>query len=902
MKRPSSSATSDPEFRTAPHSESAEALLQNLGVTKNHGLSATEAAGKLERFGSNALVRQLTRPAWRSFLAQFSSVVIWLLAAAAAVSAITGSLVESLAIVIVLLINAIIGFAIEWQSGRALEALRHSSRTTARVRRDGRDRTIDASELVVGDVILLTAGDHVPADSRLLEIANLRVDESSLTGESTPVDKSVTPVPERTPLAERISMAFLGTHVVAGHALAVVTGTGGNTEIGKVGRLLEQASDQKTPLERRLADLGKRLVYLVLGISLVVLVAGFVRGDDPWLVTKISISLAVAAVPEGLPAVTTLILALGVLRMARASAIVRHLAAVETLGSTTVICTDKTGTLTENRMTVREVFLSDGRSVDLAAESAGAGERLDPDDDAHLTRLLLVAVLCSEATFHAPENEFFGDPTETALLAIASDLGVDVERSRKLNRKISEIPFEAATKKMTAVFEMDNSTCRAMMKGAPSVVLEACDRYLDDTGIAEPLGRTKRESFRQINDVLAAKGLRILAFADKVCDIESAGSDADSDFTFLGFVGMTDPPRPEVPDAIRRAKDAGIRVVMLTGDQLVTARAIARELHLSSDNDISALHSRDLTDVDAPKVAELARTADVFARVTPEDKLRIVRALQNAGEIVAVTGDGVNDAPALKQADIGIAMGMRGTEVAKESADIVLTDDNFSTIVHAVEGGRTIYANIIKFVHLMFSHNLGEILVIFVAIIVGLPLPLFPLQILWINLVTDIFPAFALAVEPATKHTMLRRPRSPGESFLSLRFMFLIAWQGAMLAAITLAAYVWALNEYGEGSHARTVALFALIGVQIGHLFNCRSRTRSAFHAFFSNPFIFVSVAIVVALQAYAVIDPFLSNILQLDKPNARDYIVLGIATALPLAVVEISKVFGHRAVSPVNN
>ncbi len=872
------------------HSEATDSVLLQLGVDSLCGLTTEEAEKRLAAYGLNALESPLTRPAWLLFAAQFSSVVIWLLAAAALVSAVTGSPLEAIAIVIVLVLNAVIGFALEWRSGRALESLRRTSRSIARVRRDGREHTIDAANLVRGDIVLLTAGDHVPADSRLIEAVNLRADESTLTGESVPVEKSAAAVTESTPLAERTSMVFLGTNVVAGHAVAVVTGTGKDTELGRVGVLLELTTRQPTPLEKRLGDLGKRLVYLVLGISLVVLVAGFIRGDDPWLVAKVSISLAVAAVPEGLPAVTTLILALGVLRMAKASAIVRNLAAVETLGSTTVICTDKTGTLTENRMTVRQIFLSDGRSIELPFES-----KIDRTDPV-LERLIRVAVLCNEATFDPIENESFGDPTETALLAMADKLGVDVLEARKINQKISDVPFEAATKRMIAVFAAGNGELRSTMKGAPSVVLQACERYWAGAAKTDAkLDTRSRDRFYRVNEGLAETGLRVLAFAEKTNDRGAIGDETEGGYTFLGFVGMTDPPRPEVPAAIRGANAAGIRVVMLTGDQLLTARTIARELNLSGDHDISALHSRDLIDVDSERLAQFARQAHVFARVTPEDKLRIVRALQQAGEVVAVTGDGVNDAPALKQADIGIAMGLRGTEVAKESADIVLTDDNFSTIVHAVERGRTIYANIIKFVHLMFSHNLGEILVIFVAIISGLPLPLLPLQILWINLVTDIFPAFALAVEPTTRETMLLRPRSPAEPLLSRRLMYLIAWQGALLAAITLAAYVWALNSYGEGMHARTVALLTLVGVQLGHLLNCRSQTQSAFSGFFSNPFIFISMAIVVGLQLLAIFNPFLANLLGLEMPNVRDWLVIGLAAVSTLGVVEISKAIARH-------
>ncbi|MEO8041982.1 MAG: HAD-IC family P-type ATPase, partial [Acidobacteriota bacterium] len=609
------------ESVNSAHSESADSVLLWLAVDPRFGLTEEQAEIRLGALGPNALETQISRSAWRAFAAQFSSIVIWLLAAAALVSALTGSPLEAIAIVIVLILNAVIGFAIEWQSGRALETLRRASRSTARVRRNGREHTIDAANLVRGDIFLLTAGDHVPADSRLIDSVNLRTDESTLTGESVPVEKSAAAVEKSTPLAERTSMVFLGTNVVAGHALAVVTGTGKDTEIGRVGQLLEGTSRQQTPLETRLGDLGKRLVYLVLGICLVVLAAGFIRGDDPWLVTKISISLAVAAVPEGLPAVTTLILALGVLRMAKASAIVRHLAAVETLGSTTVICTDKTGTLTENQMKVRQVFIPNGRLIELPVD-----EKNDRDD-AVVERLLRVAVLCNQATFHPIEKESFGDPTETALLVMAHEFGVDVAEERARNQKISDVPFEAVTKRMIAVFDAGNAEHRALMKGAPSVVLDACQNYSTGaTRTDESLDTESRNRFYQINETMAGIGLRVLAFADKTYESSSTG-ETGTGYTFLGFVGMSDPPRREVPAAIRGAKDAGIRVVMLTGDQLLTAQAIARELHLSEDNDVFALHSRDLIDADSEQLAEFASRAHVFARVTPEDKLRIVRAL-----------------------------------------------------------------------------------------------------------------------------------------------------------------------------------------------------------------------------------------------------------------------------------
>ncbi|HEX2638932.1 MAG TPA: HAD-IC family P-type ATPase, partial [Pyrinomonadaceae bacterium] len=447
------------------------------------------------------------------------------------------------------------------------------------------------------------------------------------------------------------------------------------------------------------------------------------------------------------------------------------------------------------------------------------------------------------------------------------------------------------TKKMTAVFEGDGVPAIAMLKGAPAVVLASCTHFLDSDGAERPLDEDSRKRFLSINEEMAGRALRVLAFADK----RSLGDEElelENDFTFLGLAGMTDPPRAEVPEAIVKARSAGIRIVMITGDQLITAQAIARQLRLSEGRDVVAFHSKDLDG--GADLAALARSAHVFARVSPEDKLRIVEALQQDGEIVAVTGDGINDAPALKRSDIGVAMGKRGTDVAKEAADIVLTDDNFSTIIKAVEGGRTIYSNIIKFVHMMFSHNLAEVLVIFCAIVAGLPLPLLPLQILWINLVTDIFPALALAVEPATPETMMRRPRSPKESLLSARFMFLIGWQGVMLAAIALGAYAWSLRSYGAGAHAHTVALLAVVAVQAGHLFYCRSRSRSAFYRFFTNPFIFAAVGIVVLLQVLAMTFTPLMKVLGTVTPTWADWISALLCLLLPIAIVEITKLISR--------
>ncbi|HVE59658.1 MAG TPA: cation-translocating P-type ATPase, partial [Pyrinomonadaceae bacterium] len=819
------------------HSISAARVAEIFNVEISKGLSEEEADQRLDAYGSNRLELRQRQKWWHLLLAQFSSIIVWLLAFAAVFSWLNDNQLESFAILVVLALNASIGFFIEWQAGRALDALKKATRTTTRVRRQGREQIIDAENLVAGDVVIFTAGDKVSADARIFESATLLADESTLTGESTAVEKNSAAVETSAPLAERCSMLYLGTNVVAGHAAAIVTATGQNTEIGRIGKMVAQAGEEKTPLEKKLADLGKRLVYIVLGIALIIFVVGIFRGEGLWLMLEVSISLAVAAVPEGLPAVTTLILALGVLRMARQNAIIRRLAAVETLGSTTVICTDKTGTLTENRMTVCEYRLANDRVIKIF-ENGGydsVGETRTFVQDQSLLRLLRVSVFCNEATLDSKNGgscQPIGDPTETALLTAVEKFGFDISSERSACEKVLEHPFDSATKRMIAILrEKDEAKTCAVLKGAPAVVLDLCDKYVSNEGIQIPLTEEKRRDFLKINEEMADCALRVLAFADKDLSGESefpTGKELEKDYTFLGFVGMSDPPRKGVAEAVKEAQSAGIRVVMLTGDQIKTAQAIARELNLSQTDEVFALHSGDLAEKDGEILASMARRAHVFARVTPEDKMRIVKALRQTGEIVAVTGDGVNDAPALKYADIGIAMGLRGTEVAKEASDIILTDDNFRTIVKAVEGGRTIYANIIKFVHLLFSDNLGEVLVIFVAVLAGFPLPLLPLQILWVNLVTDVFPALALALEPASPETMRRKPHPPDEALLSAKFLLLIFWKAVISSSIVIGAYSWALQTYGEGAHARTIALFTLIGVQLGNLFNCRSRSRSA--------------------------------------------------------------------------
>jgi len=870
-----------------PHAEAGEKVLVAAGVEKEQGLGQGEVLRRRALYGSNELPVGQRRAAWRIWVGQFSNVVVGLLGGAAAIAWWTGSREESASILVVLVVNAGVGFLTEWRSGRVLEALQQEVAIEARVRREGREEVVSAWELVPGDVVLVSAGDRVPADARVLEGLGLEVEEATLTGESRPVSKSSEAVDRETPVAERRSMLHLGTTVMAGRGVAVVTATAEATEFGRIGQLVAETRAETTPLKQQLDGLGRRLAWLVLGIGALVTLAGWWRGDELWLMVETGISLAVAGVPEGLPAVTTLILALGVMRMARAQAVVRHLPAVEALGRATVICADKTGTLTFNRMQVRECRLPDGRTIGVEGEGEERSEML--------RRLLEVGVLCSEAGFDRQADgsvSLVGDPTETALLEVAEKRGIGIEEVRAAHPKLEEEPFDARTRRMITVHDHPGGGHRFCLKGATSIVLPLCDR------VASPSGDTHwnkmgRDEQLRLSQEMGASSLRVLALAEKIAPSRERREPAG--YTFLGLVGMIDPPRPEAAMAIKEARAAGIRVVMLTGDQLDTARAIAYELGLGGKDGVRVLHAQDLTSKEPGAFASAIANVDVVARVTPEGKLRIVEALQAAGEIVAVTGDGVNDTPALKRADVGIAMGGRGTDAAREVADLILLDSNLSTIVRAVEEGRTIYANLLRFVQLLLSENLAEILFIVGSIFLGWPLPLLPLQILWVNLVTDLFPALALAVEPSEPDVMRRLPRDPRESILTAPFLWLISWQGMLLGGTSLLAYGWALTIDGAGDHARTIALMSLIGCQVGHLFNCRSRTKSAWEGLFRNRWLWMALGLVVLLQGLAIGFGPLAERLGTTPLSPDDLLVIGASIFWPILVVEGIKARGRR-------
>ena len=911
---------SEPTWHTLEIGE----VVRRLGTNAGSGLGAAEAAKRLAEHGPNSLTTARRRSAVAMVLDQFKSLIVALLVAATVLALILGETVEGLAILVVIVINAVIGFSTEWRARQALTALRAQAVATAQVVRDGAQREIPARELVIGDLVVLATGSRVPADGRVVEASRLRVEEASLTGESLPATKSEDSVPEAgAALGDLASMVFLGTAVTDGRGMLVVTATGRLTEVGKIGKLVDEAGGTDTPLERKLAQLGHVLVGVVLALCVVIVITGWLRGNSFLHMLEVGISLAIAAVPEGLPAVATMTLALGMQRMARMRALVRRLPAVETLGSTTVICSDKTGTLTQNEMTTRVFQLGarrievTGTGYDPSGEFREGGHRLDASADEQLSLALHVGALCSDATreHDGRSSAAIGDPTEVALLVVAAKAGLHEVDLKRDYPRVAEVPFSSESKRMVTVHRRASGETVAYVKGAPAVLIASSTRERTKGGVRllDADGRRRAEAF---NDELAGQGLRVLALAYKALPEGYAEADLADDLVLVGLVGMMDPLREEAKAAIETCREAGIRTVMITGDQEATAAEIGRQLGLDrgpSGRPLRTVHDRELSGLDAEGWRRIAADVGIFARVSPEHKLRIVEALQAQGEVVAMTGDGANDAPALKAADIGIAMGRKGTEVAKEAADMVVTDDNFATIVAAVEQGRSIYANILRFVHYLFSCNLAEILVVFVAIVVGWPLPLVALQVLWLNMVTDVFPAMALALEPASPDAMRVPPLDPREPLVSLRFAGLIAWQGALLAGVTLLAFRIGIAWYGTagdgGRHAVTIAFMTLALVQVFHTFNARSRRRSALDAqLFTNRWLWIAFATCLALQLAAVYGPFLRRVLHTVPLALRDWALIGSCAVTPIAVVELVKLLSRwrartkRPLAPVHD
>jgi|CXWL01.1.fsa_nt_gi Ca2+-transporting ATPase len=884
---------------------SIERLEQELQSDIDTGLTVSEAQQRLVTVGPNDLPEAAPPSSLKIFLSQFTSLIVWVLIGAALVSGLLQEWVDAGAILAIVVLNAILGFVQEFRAERSLAALKQLSVATARVIRDDTVQAIPAGQVVPGDLIQIEAGDRVPADSCVVYATGLQTQEASLTGESTPVAKSAEPIPQiEVPLGDRHNMLFMGTIVVSGKGRALVTATGAQTELGKIAALIHreaQAEQEETPLQRRLEHLGHTLLWLSLGIVVVVFLLGVLRGVPLVSMFLTAVSLAVAAIPEGLPAVVTITLALGVTRMVKRHALIRRLPAVETLGSTTVICSDKTGTLTKNEMTVTalyqggEILTVTGEGYAPVGEIRSDSEPTTPALKPGLMTLLRASVLCNGADLRLEAFlwQVVGDPTEGALLVAAAKAGLTKHHLEQGNPWLGEVPFDSERKKMTVVRRTPSGPV-AFVKGAPDVLLQDCGARLTREGEIEPLTDAIRQEITATNQRFASQALRVLAVAmrplDQIPEVYDA-KNLEHDLVFLGLVGMKDPIRPEAQAAVEVCRAAGIRTVMITGDHKDTAVAIAKELGIMEPG-AQAISGAELNQLSDDALRDRVKAVAVYARVTAEHKLRVVRAWKQQGAVVAMTGDGVNDAPALKAADIGVAMGISGTDVTKEASDMVVMDDNFASIAAAVEEGRAIYDNIRKSVYYLLSCNIGEILLMLLATLFGLPLPLLPVQILWINLVTDGLPALALAVDPADAGLMQRPPRPPQEQFLTRARLLRLFVQGAFLAVITLLAFLYCL--YGMDlnlERARTLTFTVMVLAQLFHALNNRSEDRSIFAlGLWTNKPLLATVGLSAMLQAVIVSWPSVQSIFQV-APFDPEHWVLAIGIGmLPLVAMEMWK------------
>jgi Ca2+-transporting ATPase len=877
----------------SPHGRSFDDVLAALEVSVIVGLSEHEADRRLKHYGPNTIGRRQRVGVLAILVHQFQSLVVALLAVAAGLAFYFGEWEEGGAIVGVLMINALIGFVTEIKAVRSIEALRVLGTRSARVCREGRTRLISAERLVPGDIVLLDAGDVITADLRLVEASNLEVDESTLTGESVGVSKAIAPVDVNARVSDRTSMLFKGTSIVRGNGIGVVVATGMDTELGRISRLVEEAKPERSPLEKKLVRLSGQLVWVTLILTALIGGVGLAQGKDAFLMVEAAIALAIAAIPEGLPVVATLALARGMWRMVRNNALIERLSAVETLGATTVILTDKTGTLTENRMTVRRVWLPSGELVvgRSGFESTRSVNQIDPVQRRQLTQLLEIAVLCNNATLGRVSDEDTGDPMELALLRAGRFAGLERDELLDKSPEIVEHAFDTTTKMMATVHHSDGAYLFAI-KGAPEAVLASAKHIAGEDSDAAMDGATRAEWLARV-DKLAADGLRVLAFATHKKSM-SDGAPFES-LTFLGLVGLEDPPRADVPDAIRDCHQAGIRVVMITGDHAVTARSIARAVGLGGAAP-RVIEGRDLVDLVGKADAQLLQT-EIFARVSPTEKLQLVRAYQAAGEIVAVTGDGVNDAPALRQADIGVAMGLRGTDVAREAAAMVLLNDAFPTIVVAIREGRVIFGNIRRFATYLLSCNLSEVMIVGLAILSGLPLPLLPLQILFLNLVTDVFPAFALAMGEGERDVLKSPPRNPKEPILDRDQWFAIVLHGVALTAATFGALALGRLWLGLDERAAvTVTFLTTAFAQLWHVFNMRHPASGLLdNEITRNPWIWAALALCAGILVTAAYVPSLSHMLHLVAPDIKMWGIVFTMSLAPLLIALIVRPFASK-------
>lgn len=866
------------------------------------GLSAAEVEKRLEEYGPNVLKEPPPRSLLAMFIGQMKEVLVLILIVAAVVSGALGEWADSMVILVIVVINACLGVYQEHKAEQALKALKKMTAPTAKVIRDGDVYQVHLETLVPGDIVLLEAGDSLPADIRLIETVSLQVNEAALTGESVPVEKfSGVIEQEDVPVGDQKNMAFMGTIITSGRGKGLVVSTGMRTQLGKIAQMIQETPLETTPLQKRLGELGKILGIGAGVIVAVVFLTGMLQGADALEMFMISISLAVAAVPEGLPAVVTIVLAMGVTRMSRRRAVIRRLPAVETLGTVTVICSDKTGTLTKNEMTVTHIYtggeIYDVTGIGYTPDGVfidAQGEKIVPLENKNLLLMLMGGLLGSDAQLVETEDgwDVIGDPTEGALVVAAAKAGLRNGELKQGYPRLAELPFDSVRKMMTTFYKVDD-TIYSYTKGAPDLLLARCTKIVNGFGEIESLTTEGREQLLDINADLASRGERVLALAVRewlAVPENLEPEQVETDLTFVGYFSMIDPARSEVKDAVKTSRRAGIRTIMITGDHPDTAVAIAKELDIWREGD-HILTGEQLQKMNEEELQQAVTNTTVFARVSPQDKLRIVKALKSHNHIVAMTGDGVNDAPALKHADIGISMGITGTEVAKEASDMVLMDDNYATIVGAVKEGRTIYNNIRKSIHYLLSCNIGEIVAILTSILLGLGSPLTAIQILWLNLVTDGLPALALGVEPPEKGIMDQPPRKPNEGVFAEGMGVNVLWQGVLLGLTALIVYYFALLWGRTLPEARTMAFATMALLQLVHSFNARSMSKSLFEiGVSSNRSLVYAFLASVSLQAVVLFVPFLRGFFDTVMLQPTDWAVVLIFSLVPLIAVEIAK------------
>jgi len=870
--------------------------LHSLSSDLTNGLSVGQAAELLEKYGHNELKAAHRISPWALLLEQFKNVLVIILLVATALSAFLGHGVEAIAIAVIVLLAVLLGFVQEYRAERAIEALRKMAAPTANAIRNGREINIPARELVPGDVIILRAGDKIPADARLIEAVNLQIEEAALTGESVPVEKNIAPIDSPNPaLGDRRNIAYTGTAATYGRGRAIVVATGMNTEFGKIAQMLQTVETGRTPLQENLDKVGRTLAWAALVIVSIIVVLGIVRGQPFVEMLIFGVALAVAVVPEALPAVVTISLAIGVQRMVRRHALMRRLSAVETLGSTSVICSDKTGTLTKDEMTIRKVYVS-GRTLDVS----GAGYEPQGqfslngspfESSAGLKQLLQSAALASDAhIIREPDGRsgIKGDPTEGALVVAAAKIGLDKADLDKRFPRVNEIPFTSETKRMTTLHTSRQEVI-ACSKGALEVILDSCAKQLTDNGEVT-LDASGRKAILEAAHRMASEAMRVLAVASKSNAILES---AEHEMTFLGFVGMIDPPRPEAKAAVQTCENAGIEVVMITGDHPITAQAIARELGiLKTGRIVTGDELEAMSDVELERNVQ---NIEVYARVSPAHKLRVIAALQKKGHIVAMTGDGVNDAPALKKADIGIAMGITGTDVSKEASAMTLTNDNFASIVAAVEEGRGIFSNIKKYLMYLLSSNLGEMGLMGIATLAGMPLPLTAVQLLFVNLFTDGLPALALAVDPPEKDLMLRRPRNPRTGIFTKPVVTLMTAGGIWSTVVNLGLFVWARHSGRSIEEAMTMTFMSLVLIQFFKAYNFRSDRHSVLNKTFANKWLNWAILVELLVMFVIVYVPFLQKPFGTYSLPPVDWIIIILASLTISPVLELVKWLERR-------